>query len=377
MKNSTLFFIVTLLFSCSDDIPSSVGDTEIETVEQEKAIDFSGVYHFGVSEMETDLLILKAGSAYCAQIKSGDFNNDATDYVWDYKNLSNVRVEGSKFYSNKTNGEFILTDGKIKGLEIYKSWSAISEADGSEIGYWSYSINNYYAGNYKKASMAILSKDDLKGLSKSKLAIMRNEVFARYGYLFKINGEMDSYFKQQKWYKGQHKSVDHFLTEIEKHNIALIMKLENHATDDGSKFVMDDFPKKWLLLNPKSKGSEEMVINDWCEAEIEQINIEKDASGNWMFYVLYGQDSDVFNLISFEATEKEMELYQIVSGHFVLERPSYMGKDTVTYNFMWNKDLMFCYVEKFFSETAMLVSEKNSGNYETITEECDYLNEDR
>lgn len=373
MKYSILFLLTPLLFSCSDDtINLEVGD---ELITEDTSIDFSGVYHFGESEMETDLLILKAGNKYYAQIKSGDFNSDVTDFIWSFKNLKNVSVKGTKFFSNKSDGEFIMSDGKVKGLKIYKSWSAITEDDGSETGHWSHSVNNYYSGEFKNTSTKELTEEDLKNLSKTKLAIMRNEVFARYGYTFKVNGEMDNYFKQQKWYKGQHKNVDHFLTGLEKQNITLIKKMEKDAIDDVSEFTLDDFPKKWFLLSEKSKGSEELIINDWCEAEIEQINIEKDASGNWMFFVLYGQDSDVFNLISFEATEKEMELYQVVSGHFVLERPNYEGKDTVTYDFMWNKDLMFCHFEKFFSENAMMVSEKNRDNYETIEEKCDYLNE--
>ena len=77
MKYSFILLVIPLLFSCSD------GNIEIESTNTDESTlpetltDFSGVYHFGDSEMETDLLILKAGNTYYAQIKSGDFNASA------------------------------------------------------------------------------------------------------------------------------------------------------------------------------------------------------------------------------------------------------------------------------------------------------------
>ena len=55
---------------------------------------------------------------------------------------------------------------------------------------------------------------------------MRNEIFARYGYIFKEGGEMEKYFKSQDWYTPEHKNVNDFLTEIEKENLKLIREVE-------------------------------------------------------------------------------------------------------------------------------------------------------
>ena len=55
---------------------------------------------------------------------------------------------------------------------------------------------------------------------------MRNEIFARYHYKFRPGGAMDTYFKQQDWYSGQHDNVNDFLTELEKANIKLIRQIE-------------------------------------------------------------------------------------------------------------------------------------------------------
>ena len=54
---------------------------------------------------------------------------------------------------------------------------------------------------------------------------MRNEIFARHGYIFELP-EMKSYFAQQSWYHGQYNDVIRMLSAIEKQNIELIKKYE-------------------------------------------------------------------------------------------------------------------------------------------------------
>ncbi len=82
-------------------------------------------------------------------------------------------------------------------------------------------------GKFTIASTKYLTDSDLKNISKHDLKIMRNEIFARHGFIFKKNGLMDNYFSQQEWYKPKYKNVDKKLTEIEKTNIELIRKYEN------------------------------------------------------------------------------------------------------------------------------------------------------
>jgi len=56
--------------------------------------------------------------------------------------------------------------------------------------------------------------------------IIRNEIFARHGYIFILGGEMDKYFRSKEWYIPKFNNVNHFLSDIEKHNIQLIKQLE-------------------------------------------------------------------------------------------------------------------------------------------------------
>jgi len=59
------------------------------------------------------------------------------------------------------------------------------------------------------------------------LKVMRNEIFARYGYKFKT-ADMADFFGTQDWYMPQYDDVTSKLTEIELINIALIQVLEKN-----------------------------------------------------------------------------------------------------------------------------------------------------
>jgi len=85
--------------------------------------------------------------------------------------------------------------------------------------------NSSIPGKYPQASKRLLTSTDLQGLSKEELRIMRNEIFARYGYIFKTS-DMKSYFSQQYWYHERYIDVSSQLTDIEHKNIALIKRYE-------------------------------------------------------------------------------------------------------------------------------------------------------
>lgn len=84
-------------------------------------------------------------------------------------------------------------------------------------------------GDFPQASLLRLSKAYLQTLSKTELKLMRNEIFARYGYQFKKGGNMNTHFETKSWYakipaaKG---NIQQKLSLIEKQNIAAIRALE-------------------------------------------------------------------------------------------------------------------------------------------------------
>lgn len=80
-------------------------------------------------------------------------------------------------------------------------------------------------GIYPEASNRLLQYADIKGLNNWDLKVMRNEIFARHGYIFKT-AEMIDYFSQQSWYEPIYDNVDELLTVVERKNISFIKKYE-------------------------------------------------------------------------------------------------------------------------------------------------------
>jgi len=93
----------------------------------------------------------------------------------------------------------------------------------------SVNTNEYYYGKYPETSTRYLTLSDLKGKSVWNLMVMRNEIFARHGYIFKTP-QIKQYFQQQTWYQPEYYDVDTYLTSIERANAKLIRKHEKMIT---------------------------------------------------------------------------------------------------------------------------------------------------
>ena len=83
-----------------------------------------------------------------------------------------------------------------------------------------------YPGKYPEGSKIYLDESDLiVYYGKDELKIMRNEIFARHGYIFQTD-DMRSYFAKQSWYRPERTNVDNLLSKIEKKNVATIKSAE-------------------------------------------------------------------------------------------------------------------------------------------------------
>jgi hypothetical protein len=71
-----------------------------------------------------------------------------------------------------------------------------------------------------------VTADELQGASAWDLKIMRNEIFARHGYVFKTD-DMKRYFSQQAWYRPQSDDVLGSLSPIELANVETIKAVES------------------------------------------------------------------------------------------------------------------------------------------------------
>ena len=80
-------------------------------------------------------------------------------------------------------------------------------------------------GIYPESSTRILKYSDNEGLTSWDFKIMRNEIYARKGYIFKTN-DMNIYFRRTTWYNPRYTNIDKLLTKIEKINIDYIKSFE-------------------------------------------------------------------------------------------------------------------------------------------------------
>lgn len=78
---------------------------------------------------------------------------------------------------------------------------------------------------FPKSSQVKLTDSDLKPLTKEYLALARNEIYARHGYVFQTE-PYKSYFRNKTWYKPNPNFSERELNAVELYNIQLIIKYE-------------------------------------------------------------------------------------------------------------------------------------------------------
>lgn len=74
--------------------------------------------------------------------------------------------------------------------------------------------------------------DALRHMSLTELRLVRNEIFARHGYIFK-NRDLANYFSTKDWYEAKYMNVDSLLTDADKKNIKLILDAEKEIKNNS------------------------------------------------------------------------------------------------------------------------------------------------
>lgn len=100
------------------------------------------------------------------------------------------------------------------------------------------------------------------------LRIMRNEIFARHGYIF-ASSDLRSHFEQKEWYTPITKDVK--FSAIEKFNVEYIKACEDAIKNPGEG---DDFNEFWGFTHEqltRRKLTENDLCNDWSAEELRVI----------------------------------------------------------------------------------------------------------
>lgn len=194
-------------------------------------LEYEGFYKFGESESESDLKLFFLDTAIVGQVMQGYWEEGTGIWKWTFKNLTSIKIDKQgNFISDQHTGKFVTyTDstGTYKGLKINNPWTEWLEYGRYEIGIRLKVSAPLYQGDFSQVSTRHLTEEELSILDKETLQIMRNEVFARYGYRFKEGGKMEQYFREKNWYRPQHADITNFLTQVELNNIELIKKIES------------------------------------------------------------------------------------------------------------------------------------------------------
>jgi hypothetical protein len=132
---------------------------------------------------------------------------------------------------NKIDGIFELVISK-NPLSLTGKWTPFNPAQSSR-HYTLIRRNFVYnpaAGKYAETSAKLLTSDDVNDLYKDDLRWMRNEIYARHGYSFKVK-EVREWFDGQDWYMPISTDVRKKLTAIEIKNEKLIKQFEKYADE--------------------------------------------------------------------------------------------------------------------------------------------------
>lgn len=108
-------------------------------------------------------------------------------------------------------------------------------------------LSSSQLGQYPETRSRHLRYADLGDKTRYALWIMRNEMFARYGYRFK-NKRLATHFQQQFWYQPARISSRaifyHQFSDVERSNVKLIYQYEqNRITSSRQPAVVGDYPE--------------------------------------------------------------------------------------------------------------------------------------
>ena len=133
---------------------------------------------------------------------------------------------------NKYDGVFEVTISKSP-LALTGTWAPNNHAQTGR--HYSLARKNFVynatAGQYTESSIKQLSADDVNNLYKDELRLMRNEIYARHGYSFKLR-DMRELFDNQDWYMPVSSDVRKKLSATELKNEKLIKQYEKYAEEN-------------------------------------------------------------------------------------------------------------------------------------------------
>lgn len=171
----------------------------------------------------------KISSDAYVKMAEESFENEKTDDMINYLKKAvnhNFDIKRFKYYDNIENLESLLVeDENLDSANDEETKDSNSKGDTEKNAEEEISTNDEYF--IADSSTRYLTEEELSNFSKEELPFIRNEIFARHGYIFS-NEKYNNYFKTKKWYtpNPNFSGNPSELSVIEYANVKLIKSLE-------------------------------------------------------------------------------------------------------------------------------------------------------
>lgn len=244
--------------SIRKDIPQSISDVISKACQKDPDFRFPDCKDFEDAILDNGFKLVDQYQNQTRIIEKPSYDNRTVYNVPDQLNIPDANIKSNKngiiiigvisllviasilfYFLNKDNSTVVVVNNeKSKSDLIQENLDDIAKEQEKKLltnqpeeNYQSNQNkkNNYndVLGDYPEGSVRYLNEDDVRYKTKYELSIMRNEIFARHGYIFKTNKDMINYFGKLSWYNPQYDDVTKSLSDIENYNIKFIKRYEN------------------------------------------------------------------------------------------------------------------------------------------------------
>jgi hypothetical protein len=185
----------------------------------------------GYHTSRNDLLIVDKSFNKVSHLEGLTTDYDGQDPCGEDIRPEYATIEKGLYESNDGHGEYkyyqVTAQGDVEELKsdrrfIFTKFANIDESYFNACRYEELDNVDWDNGG---PNLVVLS-----GLSMGHLDLMRNEIFAECGFIFKSD-KWKNYFAQKPWYKPQFENVDHLLTDKDKYNIKFILEYQRLHKD--------------------------------------------------------------------------------------------------------------------------------------------------
>lgn len=220
--------------SLNENVVSFISNSYIEEMDV-RGYESQNQYLTILNIMKNEITTIGLGS-------NGDYNYwcDGLEYKYLNDTLIEIHISGENYKHKSYGYDFetiydyyvISQDGKAKQAESNRKFSFTKFAD-IDPSYFEGCFGKFTGEDGEEYGVELLQT---KHLTMEDLDVMRNEIFAEYGYKFKSE-KWQKYFGKFDWYEAKHDNVDDQLTDRDKANLDVILSVQKKMKGKEKEFT--------------------------------------------------------------------------------------------------------------------------------------------